>query len=159
MPADNSDDFIGFLRYDGELVIDGVIDARAAATALNGFDQSLRYFVTQQRPELATVEFPIPVRMDRGSWTAYLPSTIEQWIETGFALFAARYIATAAKQLAEQDFKDIGLRDVFKKALHALQWFARIGKHLGSLQRRIQGLVWSDDGLEAGIPNAQMRFC
>lgn len=155
MPLPIRDNFLGYLEYNGELVAQGIIDARAAATALNGFDSALRYFVAQEEPRLATIEFPIPVQVERGSWIAVIPLTIGQWILTGGGVVTTAYLATAAKKIAENDFKDVHLRDVFRSALRGLQWFIRIGKHLGSIaERRISNLRWRNNNEEVGIPNA-----
>jgi hypothetical protein len=53
-------DSIGFLRYEGKMVEGGLLDAKSAARALNGFDFSLRYFISVQRPALADIDLPIP---------------------------------------------------------------------------------------------------
>jgi hypothetical protein len=70
-------DLIGFLKYEGKLVEDGILDAKSAAKALFGFDHALRYFITQAHPDLATIQFPIPVQIQRGSWLAVIPSSAE----------------------------------------------------------------------------------
>lgn len=73
-------DSIGFLRYEGKMVEAGLLDAKAAARALNGFDASLRYFISVQRPALADIDLPIPVKIEEGSWEAHIPDTIYGWI-------------------------------------------------------------------------------
>ena len=152
--AKSGNGFIGFIKYDGHLTDDGILDARSAAKALHGFDHALRYFVTQQQPDLAAVEFPIPVRIERGSWVALIPHSIGEWIVATMGLAAAAYATTAAKKMAEHDFRDVGLRDAFKKAIHAVQWMIKIGKHLGTLARKsLTGLRWTDGNREVGIPN------
>ena len=153
MPPQNNQE-LGFVRYEGQLVQGGLIDARSASAALSGFDAALRYFAIQQRPGLAGVDFPIPVRVEPGSWTAYLPHDVLQWIEVAAGLAATTYLTTAAKKLAEYDFGNIGLKGVLTRSVKALQWFARIGKHLGAIPKRLQGLTWNEAGA-AGIPNDQ----
>lgn len=156
MPDLNSDDFLGYIKYDGGLVADGVIDARAAATALEGFDSALRYFVTQKHPELATVEYPIPVRIQSGSWLAIIPNTVGEWMLAGAGVVITTYLSTAAKKVAENDFKEATIRDLLRKALHAIQWFIRIGNHLGTLaERSLKNLRWRENNTEVGIPNEQ----
>ena len=39
------DQYIGYLKYSGHSVNDGCLDARKAANALIGFDESLRFFI------------------------------------------------------------------------------------------------------------------
>jgi hypothetical protein len=159
MDTPDATGFLGYIKYDGRLVEDGIIDARAAATALNGLDAALRYFVAQQEPELAAVEFAIPVRIQNGSWAALIPKTIGEWIVAGGGLALTAYLTTAAKKLAEHDFKDVGIADVFRKALSGLQWFVKIGKHLGTLaEKRISDLRWRDNNAEVGIPDEHGHF-
>jgi hypothetical protein len=154
MPSPDPNEFLGYIKYDGDLVADGIIDARVAAAALEGFDSAIRYFVVQERPELATTEFPIPVRIRNGSWTALIPSTIGEWITAGAGIALTAYLTTAATKLAEHDFKDIGVRDLFTKALKGVQWFIKIGKHLGTLtERRLTNLRWRENNTEVGVPN------
>ena len=149
-----STDCIGYLKYQGKIVEDGVLDARSAARALNGLDSALRYFIAQERPDLAAIEFPVPVRIQKGSWEAIIPKTLGDWIVTAAGIAATKYLASAAGKLAEKDFKDVGIRDVFKKALQGIQWLIRIGKHVGHLEVKnvTAGLKWDREGL-VGLPN------
>ena len=39
--------YIGYLKYSGKSIEDGLLDARKSAEALLGFDEILRYFVTK----------------------------------------------------------------------------------------------------------------
>jgi hypothetical protein len=59
----NETSSLGFLKYEGNLVQEGYLDARTSARALVGFDKALRYLVARQRTELAGVDFEIPVRI------------------------------------------------------------------------------------------------
>ena len=121
---------IGFLKYQGKLVSDGIIEAKVAARALNGFDGALRFFINQEEPKLADIELPIPVQMRKGSWEIHIPSSVEQWILSGAGIAVTAYFTKAASKLAEKDFKDVGLKDVFKKALKGIQWLVRSGNIL-----------------------------
>jgi len=149
-----SPDCVGFLRYEGKIVEDGILDARSAAKALLGFDSSMRYFINQERPDIAAIDFPIPVKVQQGSWEALIPQTVEGWILTAAGIAGTQYLTKAAGKLAENDFKDIGLKNLFRKALKGLQWLVRVGKHLGHLDiRSVTGLRW-DQPDQCGIPNA-----
>jgi hypothetical protein len=151
-------DSIGFLRYEGKLVEGGLLDAKSAARALNGFDSSLRHFVSVQRPLLATLDLPIPVKIDEGSWMASIPEAIGIWILSQLAIGSSSYSKTAGQKLAENDFKDAGLKDAFKGALKSIQWLFRLGIHLGHLdiKKVTEGLKWDEDSV--GIPNAKGEF-
>jgi len=147
-------DVVGYIKYDGRLVDEGMLDAKSAAKALHGFDHALRYFVTQQRPELATVEYPIPVRLERGSWWAIIPQSVEVWIQTALGIAATAYLTKAASKMAERDFQNVGFRDVFRAALRSVQWIIKIGKHVGTLAQKVRaGLRWRNENREVGIPN------
>jgi hypothetical protein len=61
--------------------------------------------------------------------------------------------------MAENDFKDIGLKDVFKKALSAIQWMIRIGKHMGDVTiKKFEGVQFKDNNALIGIRNSQGEF-
>lgn len=138
---------LGYVKYSGELVKDGYLDARKSAQALLGVDEAVRFFVFQQAPELRAVDFEFPVKVKKGSWE----------IVIGGILLA--YGAKAAQKMAENDFKDIGLKDVFKKALSAIQWMIRIGKHMGDLTiKKFENVQFRDNNGLIGIRNSQGEY-
>jgi len=152
-------DYIGYLKYSGRLTEEGFLDARKSAQALSGFDQALRFYVNQQSPQLAAIDYEIPVRIDHGSWEALIPNAIEQWIVAALGIGTTTYIATAAKKMAERDFQNIGVQDVFRAALRAIQSTIRIGKHVGDItKRRFEQLRWANENREVGIPSPDGRF-
>ena len=51
--------YLGYLKYEGELVDEGLMDARKSAQALLGFDECVRFFVCQLTPNLKNVDFEI----------------------------------------------------------------------------------------------------
>jgi hypothetical protein len=147
-----TDDFLGFLKYTGKAVETGLLDATKAAHALIGLDEAVRFFVSHQAPELASVEYEFPVLIRSGSWEALIPQTLVDWIIAGGALAATTYLSTAAKKAAERDFEKIGLKEIFTKSLEGIQWLIRIGKHLGQLtHRQVEGVRWRRNNDEAGI--------
>lgn len=138
---------LGYVKYSGELVKDGYLDARKSALALLGVDEAVRFFVFQQAPELRTTDFEFPVKVKKGSWE----------IVIGGILLA--YGVKAAQKMAENDFKDIGLKDVFKKALSAIQWMIRIGKHMGDVTiKKFENVKFKDNNSLIGIKNSQGEF-
>ncbi len=150
MPNEND---IGYLKYHGKLIDEGVMDAKVAATALEGFDNALRFFIVQQRPDLSEAALPIPVRIEKGSLGFHIPDSVVQWIVAGAGIAVTGYLATAAKKMAEKDFNDIGLKTIFKNALKGLQWLIRLGRHLGHLNvRHLTGVKWDQD-CNAAVPN------
>ena len=150
------DGYLGYLKYSGELVDEGLLDARKAAQALLGFDEAVRYYVGAQEPQLLQSDFEFPVRIRNGSWEALIPDTIEKWITAGAGIAVTTYLTTAAKKMAERDFSHAGLPDVFRQAVRATQWFVRLGKHLGEVaHRRLVHLRFRHDNTEIGVPNSE----
>jgi hypothetical protein len=138
---------LGYVKYSGELVKDGYLDARKSAQALLGVDEAIRFFVFQQAPELRTADFEFPVKVKKGSWEIVIGG-----------IFLA-YGVKAAQKMAENDFKDIGLKHVFKKALSAIQWMIRIGKHMGDLTiKKFERVKFKDNNTLIGIRNSQGEF-
>jgi hypothetical protein len=150
----DKNEYIGYLRYHGELVKDGYLDARKAANALIGFDEVLRYFIHQESPRFQEVEFEIPVKIEKGSWLAFIPDTIQEWLLTGGGIAATTYLTTAAKKLAENDFKDVGIKDLFKKAFQGFYWVVKLGTHIGTLKKsKFENVKFRNDNKEVGILN------
>jgi hypothetical protein len=147
--------YLGYLKYSGEMVDSGFFDARKSAQALLGFDEAIRFFVGAQNPDLKNVDFEMPVQVRKGSWEVSIPGSIEQWVLTSVGVMATAYLAMAGKKMAENDFKNIGLRDIFRKSLEGIQWLIRIGKHLGDLkQKKFYKVKFRNDNQEIGLPNA-----
>ena len=105
-----NDNILGYMKYSGTLVDDGFLDARKSASSLLNFDEALRYFIRQRLPELDKFNYEIPVRIRKGSWEAIIPDTIEKWILTGAGVAITKYLATAAGELAKNDFKDARIK-------------------------------------------------
>lgn len=146
---------LGFIRYSGKLVEDGLMDARRQAQALLGFDAALRFFIEERLPQAHDLEFEIPVQVREGSWEALVPTTVGAWLQTGLGVALTAYAAKAAQTIAQNDFKDATTRDIFQRALQGIQWFARIGKHVGDVTiRKFEAVVFGDAGETIGIPNS-----
>lgn len=146
-------EYLGSFKYEGKLVEGGILEASAAAKALSGIDSSLKFFVTQERPDLGAFTLPIPVKIQEGSWEALVPSDILGWIKTAGGIALSTYLYAAAKKMAENDFKDKGLKDVFQKALVSMQWLIKLGKHLGHLAiRNLDQIKWDREGF-IGVVN------
>ncbi len=126
---------IGYIKYTGDSVKDGTIDARKAAQALLWFDEALRYSINSQNPELAITEYELPVFIKKGSWEI-IPQTIGELISAGAVIVGTTYCATAATQLAQNDFKDKKTVDVLKWGLKGLFWVVKIAKHLWEMGRK-----------------------
>ncbi|RBA28797.1 hypothetical protein [Flavobacterium tibetense] len=143
------------IKYEGELVKDGFLDARKAGEALIGIDESLRYFLYQEDKKFRKVEFEIPVRIRKGSWeTIFLENFDAILIKTALAWGASKYFGSALSEMAKNDFKDIGFKDVFKKSFVAMTWVLKISKHLGTLtKKKFENLKFTKNNTEVLITN------
>lgn len=148
--------YIGCVRFSGNLVKEGLLDARKSAQALLCFDQAVRQLVGHQAPDLKMTEYELPVRIRQGSWEALIPDSIGKWIVAGVGIAATAYLATAAQKMADKDFDNVGFRDIFRKALEGIQWFIRIGKHLGEVTyKKFTNVKFRNDNSEVGLPNSE----
>jgi hypothetical protein len=155
----DSEKYLGYIKYDGKLVEDGLMDARKQAQALIGYDSALRYFIGKQAPELNNLDFEIPVRIKKGSWEALIPETVAGWVQAGLGVVATAYFTKAAQKMAEKDFEDFGITDIFKNSVEAIKWFARIGKHMGDLSiRQFENCKFGQDNQLIGICNAKGEY-
>lgn len=152
----NEDDFLAYLKYEGRLVETGYMDARKSAEALVGIDEVVRYFLFQEDPTLQELQFEIPVRIRKGSWEALLPHNIEEWIRTAVGLGITTYATTALKKLAENDFKDKKIKDIFKDVFKAIKWVVKIATHLGTMtQKKVENVQFEENNTWIRIPNAK----
>lgn len=134
-------DYIAYLKYEGSSVEEGFLDARKAANALLGFDESIRFYLLK---EGVTDDFEIPVRIRRGSWEALIPKTLMDWVLTAGGAGATTYVVTAAAQMAKNDFEKISLGELIQKIVHRLQRLIKISKHVeGKSASEIKGVVTS----------------
>lgn len=150
---------IGYIKYDGKLVVDGMMDARQQAEALLGIDAAIRHFIKKQAPEIGRLEFDIPVKVRSGSWEALIPDTVAGWLTTGLGVVATAYFTKGAQKMAENDFADYGLKDLFRNSLQAILWFVKIGKHMNDLSIKVfEGAKYIDDNQLVGIRNGDGEF-
>lgn len=151
--------YIGYLKYSGQSVEGGYLDVKKMADALIGFDESLRFFVENDFPELKGKTYEIPVRIQAGSWEALIPVTIGQWIKTALGIAATAYLTGAAAKLAENDFKDKHVVDIFRSALKMLQWVIRLNVHLKGISiRAVKNIRWKDNNETVLIPDSNGKY-
>lgn len=125
------------IKYEGNLVEDGYLDAKKAGEVLIGIDNILRYFLYQEDKKFKKIDFEIPVRVKKGSWiTEFLANYDAVLIKTALAWGASKYFGSALSEMAKKDFKDIGFKDIFKKAFKGLTWVLKIAQHLGTLTKK-----------------------
>jgi hypothetical protein len=153
---EQNDNFLAYIKYQGDLVADGYLDTRKSAEALLGIDEVIRYFLYQIDKDLQKVEIEIPVRIRKGSWEALIPHDILGWIIASVGAGITTYSATALKKMAENDFKDKGVNDVFKKVVKSIKWVVKIATHVKSLAiKEFTGVDFKQDdsGILVGIKN------
>lgn len=115
---------LGFVKYSGPSLVDGVIDAGSAGSALVGLDEAIRFFNSQQSADFSIFQYEVPVQTRTGSWEA----VVVAGAAVGGA-FALSYAKKAGEKLAENDFKDISLKHALTKSMAALQTLAKLIKH------------------------------
>ena len=153
------EEYIGYIKYEGRLVEEGLMDARKQAQALLGFDSALRYFIGKQAPAFRNLDFEIPGRVRKGSWEALIPATVAGWVQAGLGVVATAYFSKAAQKMAEKDFSDFGIKDLFRNSLEALKWFVKIGKHMGDVAiRYFENTKFTDDSALVGIRNDKGEY-
>lgn len=141
---------IGFMKFSGNAVSSGVIDAGSAGIALIGLDEAIRFFNEKQSPEFAKLSYEIPVRTTEGSWIAWILGTVA----LGGGAFTLSYLKKAGEKMAENDFKEIGLKDVLKKSINAIQYLIKLVKHTKRLQGwDTKNISWRNNNSEIGISN------
>ena len=153
--------YIGYLKYSGKNVEEGLLDAKKSADALLGFDEILRYFLLKEDARLAQIDFEIPVRIKKGTWEIAIPEIIDKLFSpTGVGYAALATYATVTVSKAAQDglfstgiTKDI--KTTFKAALKSVQWIIKIGSRIGMLKKKLDKVRFGSNGQEILVPDNQ----
>jgi hypothetical protein len=156
--SDHIDSYpVGYLKFIGKRVEDGIIDAEVAAITLMGMNNSLRYIIRTINPELNNCNFKLPVKIKRGSWIIDLMYAAVVLVPS---IGATAYLKKAAEKLAENDFKDASSKDIAKKALRALMYIVRISKHFKSndQKRTFKNTQWENNNSEIRLVNDEGEF-
>lgn len=131
----NHMDCIAYIKYEGDDIADGIFGARDAADALLGVDKVLHYYVEKEIPELKTVSYDFPVKIQKGSWEILIPSNIDQLITVGGTTTLLYFYLKQAAEVAAKDglletgfVKDI--KQVISWALRILQLVISYVKHM-----------------------------
>lgn len=125
------------IKYEGKLVEDGFLDARKSGEVLIGIDEILRHFLYKENSDFQNFEFEIPIRVKKGSWIADFLANYDAYLFKTASIYAgSKYVGSALGEMAKNDFKDVGFKDVFKLAFKGMTWVIKIAKHLGTLTKR-----------------------
>lgn len=155
------DDYLAYFKYSGEAVENGYLDLKKSADALNGIDDLFRYFLSQESPELAKMDFEIPARVRKGSWEALIPENIGEWLQFIVGTGITTYTIAAVKEMAKSDFKDVGFKDVGKKIIKSIKWCIQLANHLGTTNKKQFANVKfkEENGIQfIGIMNESEKF-
>ena len=146
---------IAILKYEGELVNDGFMDAKKAREILINVDEALRYFLFQESRDLKQVEFEIPVRITKGSWeTIFLENFDAIFLKTVTAWGASKYFGSALSEMAKNDFKEVGFKSIFKDAYSSMTWVFKIALHLGNFtKKKFKKLTFSKNNKVVNLEN------
>lgn len=138
-----SNDYIGYIKYSGKSVDEGIMDAKKSAEALLGFDEAIRYFASKEDSLLLNQDYELPVKIQKGSWEIILP-IFEELITLEGALKTAgtAYLTNTAIQSAKEGFFQVGLskdiKTIFLGAFKTLKWIVKIVKHIGSFNKKVE---------------------
>ena len=120
-----NENYVGYLKFYGKNIENGIIQADIAGQALIGFDECIRFFNKKQNPEIILYDYKIPVITEKGSWVVWVLGSM-----AGMAgIFGTAYLKKAGEKMAEKDFQDIGFSDFFRKSLLALKNLVDLIKH------------------------------
>ena len=137
------DGYLGYLKYDGNAVNDGHLDARMAAEALIGLDEAFRHFIREEKPAWLMQNMNLPVRIERGCWQIMIP--------TGLAVFAGYYLKSMAEVAGKEGLFETGfakdLNKVLMTAFDTMKGIIALSKHLGAVGSReaIKRAKFKDD--------------
>lgn len=150
-------EYIGYAKYHGEDIVDGIFDAKQSAQALLGFDEIIRYFLIKEDPMFRNFDFSLPVKIEEGSWGIFAPENIEQFITISQYIGVATgagvggslvyktlktYLEESAKIAAKDGLFEVGAAKDFKKIIRAVLKYSfyipRIASHVGGFIRNFK---------------------
>lgn len=149
--------YIGYLKYSGKSIEDGLLDARKSAEALLGFDEILRYFVTKKNPEFKNINFEIPVRIRKGSWEALIPEIIEKWYLIPIIIYAKGMANKASQDGLFETGAAKDIKKTIKIAMKGIQWMIKIASHIKTLNnKKLENIKINKEIIK--IPNAKGKY-
>jgi hypothetical protein len=128
----DDENYLGYVKYDGELIANGFFDAKKSAEALIGIDEIFRYFIYQISPNIKERNFEFPVRIRKGSWETLIPHTIGEWLMDAGGVGLIAFTKKASEKLAENYIGEKKPKDLVKEAFKSIKWVISISKHLKS---------------------------
>lgn len=164
-------EYIGYVKYQGPHIKDGLFGARDAAIALNGFDEVFRYFLIKEAPEIATLKFDLPVKIREGSWEIAVPENIADLITIKnaigglvFTTLTAYFTTTATIAAKNGLINTPAVKDtisIFQKTFQVIQWMIRLVSHMKDFRKKFDHAklkdakivaITNDDGEVLEVP-------
>lgn len=136
--TEEKEEIFAFIKYQGDLVKEGYLDAKKSGEVLVGIDELIRYFVHQENPQIRDFEFEIPVRIRKGSWETIFPENLDSFtVGAAFTLWmAGKYAGSFLEEMGKNDAKDLSLKLIFQKAIKGAIYVIKLSKHLGSISKK-----------------------
>ena len=138
-------EYIGYIKYQGPHIKDGLFGAREAAVALNGFDEVFRYFLAKEEPEFAKLKYDLPVKIEEGSWEILTPENIEHlmYVAAGSGIgfcTLKKYFETVAEMAAKDGLLQSGpakdIKAIFQKTFQTIQWVIKLVSHIKEFRKK-----------------------
>lgn len=148
----NEDSIVGYLKYEGISVQEGIMNAADIVSSLDGFSQAIQFYVKKTNSQYENIKLDIPVKVQQGCIEYIVP--ILKWSIVAYA-------AGAIAQIAQNDFKDVNSKDIFLFPIKCISYIIKIAKHLGRIEKNpkihfsIQDpfvTIYNDDGHKIIVP-------
>lgn len=157
---------IGYLKYIGPSVEEGIMDIDKSAKALNGFAEILKYFIFVEEPLLRSVNVEIPVKINKGSWEIDVVRHLTNAVLSPEGLFytsATAYALSIAKKAASDGIFETGvvkdLNKIIKAGISTAQWVIKISSHIGTMSKnKLKDLKFRKNNEEIGVPNESGEY-
>jgi hypothetical protein len=130
----------GFIRIDGDDIIDGEIDIQTALNALNGTSSTLSYLLKKEDSDIANAkDINYPIKTREGCWEVLIPfgsialgALVLRPLSAGLTEYAKGIgKGVSAKQLGAKDNKKS-----FESAFEKLLIIIKIAQHLGVIDNK-----------------------
>lgn len=119
----HTNNIVGYLKYEGTAVQEGIMGAQEIVSSLSGFHNAIKFYLKKEDPRYENLNFDLPVKVQQGCLEFIVPL-----IKWGAVIYAAGVIT----QIAQNDFKNITSKDIFLHSLKCIKNVIKIAKHLGS---------------------------
>lgn len=123
---ENRDLIVGYLKYEGSSVQDGIMSAGDIVSSLDGFNQAIQFYLKKTNSRYENIKLDIPVKIQQGCVEYLIP--ILTW-------GVVTYATAAVAQIAQNDFKNVTSKDVLLFPIKCISYVIKIAKHLGRVEK------------------------